>query len=125
MTAPKGMLTRAVGRIFTLARNQLCWMNSLAWKGRRGCWPMTSAPALALGVEELPDHRLLAGQQHLARAEHRQVLVVEQADVVGHRAGGVHVVGDDEERRRDRRVEIDDQLVEVRRADRVEAGVRL
>jgi hypothetical protein len=40
----------------------------------------------ALGVEELADHRLLGAEQHLARAEHRQVLVVEQADVVGHRA---------------------------------------
>ena len=78
-----------------------------------------------LGVEELPDDRLLRGQQHLARAEHRQVLVVEQADVVRHRPGGVDVVGDDQERRVDLRVEVDDELVEERRTHRVEAGVRL
>src|SRR4051812_43754513 len=65
-----------------------------------------------LGVEELPHDRLLAGQEHLARAEHRQVLVVEQPDVVGHRAGGVDVVGDDEEGGVDLRVEVDDELVE-------------
>jgi hypothetical protein len=53
------------------------------------------------------------------------VLVVEQADVVGHRAGGVDVVGHDQERRVDLRVQVDDQLVEERRADRVEAGVGL
>ncbi len=52
-----------------------------------------------LGVEELPDHRLLAGQQHLPRPEHGQVPVVEQPDVVGHGPGGVDVVGDDQERR--------------------------
>ena len=39
--------------------------------------------------------------------------------------GGVDVVRDDQERRVDLRVEVDDQLVEVGRADRVEAGVRL
>src|SRR3954451_20108521 len=49
--------------------------------------------ALPLRVEELPDDRLLAGEQHLPRPEHRQVPVVEQPDVVGHRAGGVDVVG--------------------------------
>ena len=79
----------------------------------------------ALGVEELADDRLLGGEQHLARAEHREVPVVEQADVVGHRAGGVDVVGDDQERRVDLGVQVDDQLVQERRTHRVEAGVRL
>src|SRR6478735_2665327 len=77
-----------------------------------------------LRVEELPDDRLLRGQQHLAGSEHRQVAVVEQPDVVGHRARGVDVVGDDEEGRVDLRVEVYDELVEERRADRVETGVR-
>src|SRR6187455_229810 len=45
MTAPNGMLTSAVGRIVTLARNQACWMNSLAWNGRRGSERMTSRPS--------------------------------------------------------------------------------
>ena len=36
MTAPNGMETSAVGRIVTLAMNHACWMNSLAWNGRRG-----------------------------------------------------------------------------------------
>ena len=79
----------------------------------------------ALGVEELAHDRLLGAEQLLARAEHRQVAVVEQADVVGHRAGRVDVVGDDEEGRVDLRVEVDDELVEERRAHRVEAGVGL
>src|SRR3954463_2303544 len=42
MTAPKGMDTRAVGRIVTLAMNQACWMNSLTWNGRFGTARMTS-----------------------------------------------------------------------------------
>jgi hypothetical protein len=78
-----------------------------------------------LGVQELPHHRLFGAQQHLAGAEHGEVAVVEQADVVGDRARGVDVVGDDEERRAGVLAEIDDQLVEERRADRVEAGVGL
>ena len=80
---------------------------------------------MRLGVEELAHDRLLELQQHLARPEHGQVPVVEQADVVGHGAGGVDVVRDDEEGRVDLGVEVDDQLVEVGRAHRVEAGVRL
>ena len=78
-----------------------------------------------LGVEELAHDRLLGGEQHLAGAEHRQVLVVEQADVVRHLAGRVDVVGDDQERRVDLRVQVDDELVQERRTDRVEAGVGL
>ena len=78
-----------------------------------------------LGVEELAHHRLLGAQQHLAGPEHRQVPVVEQPDVVGHRAGGVDVVGDDQERGVDLGVQVDDELVEERRTHRVEAGVGL
>src|SRR6478735_88095 len=78
-----------------------------------------------LCVEELPHDGLLRAEQHLARPEHREVLVVEQADVVGHRPGRVDVVGDDEERRVDLRVEVDEELVDVARAHRVEARVRL
>jgi len=51
--------------------------------------------------------------------------VVQQADVVRDGPGGVDVVRDDEERRVSLLVEIDDELVEIRRADRVEPGVRL
>ena len=43
----------------------------------------------------------------------------------GHGPGGVDVVGDDEEGRVDLGVEVDEELVDVRRADRVQAGVRL
>src|SRR4051794_8263663 len=72
-----------------------------------------------LRVEELAHHRLLRREQHLPGPEHRQVLVEQQADVVGHRPGGVDVVGDDQEGRVDLRVQVDDQLVEERGADRV------
>ena len=81
--------------------------------------------SFALRVEELADDRLVARQQHLARTEHRQVPAVEQADVVRDGAGGVHVVRDDQEGRLDLGVEVDDQLVEVGGADRVETRVRL
>src|SRR4051812_48051996 len=81
--------------------------------------------SLAPSVEELPDDRLLAGEQLLAGAEHRQLAAEEQAEVVRHRAGRADVVGDDQEGRVDLRVQVDDQLVEVGHAHRVEAGVRL
>ena len=42
MTAPKGIATSAVGRIVTLAMNQVCWMNSRTWNGRLGSARMTS-----------------------------------------------------------------------------------
>jgi hypothetical protein len=79
----------------------------------------------SLRVEELTDHGFLAGEQHLARSEHGQVLVVQQANVVGYGTRRVDVVGDYQERRPDLGVEIDDQLVEVAGANRVETGVRL
>ena len=81
--------------------------------------------ALAPAVEELLDHRLLAGEQHLARAEHDKLAAEQHAQVVGHGAGRTDVVRDDQERRVGLRVEVDDQLVQVGDADRVEAGVRL
>src|SRR4051794_26126297 len=78
-----------------------------------------------LRVQELAHDRLLGGQQHLSRPEHGEVLVVEQADVVRHGAGGVDVVGHNQEGGVDLGVEVDDQLVEERGADRVEARVGL
>ena len=138
----RGTRSCAAGRLRSgsLARARSCERRSAAAAGQLP-WPVAprasararrrpsprtcrSGPA-RWRVEELPDDRLLAGQQHLARAEHRQVPAVEQADVVRHGARGVDVVGDDQERRLDLRVEVDDQLVEVGRADRVEAGVGL
>ena len=80
---------------------------------------------LAAAVEELADHRLLRGQQLLARAEHHQVAAEQQAEVVGDRPRRPDVVGDDQERGVDLRVEVDDQLVEVGHAHGVEAGVGL
>ncbi len=42
ITAPNGIATSAVGRIVTLATNQVCWMNSRIWNGRLGSARMTS-----------------------------------------------------------------------------------
>ncbi len=78
-----------------------------------------------LGVEELPHDRLRAGQQHLPRTEHGQVPVVDQADVVRHGPGRVDVVRDDQERRVGLLVEVDDELVQVRRTHRIQSGVGL
>ena len=79
----------------------------------------------AATVEELPDDRLVAGQQHLTRAEHHQVLAEQHADVVGHGPGDVDVVRDDQDRGVDLRVDVDQQLAQVRGADRVQTGVGL
>ena len=79
----------------------------------------------AAAVEELPDDRLVAGQQHLARAEHHQVLAEQHADVVRHRAGDVDVVRDDQDRAVDLRVDVDEQLAQVGGADRVQTRVGL
>ena len=81
--------------------------------------------ALAPAVQELADDGLLGGEQLLARPEHDEVAAEEQAQVVRHRARRADVVGDDQERRVDLGVQVDDELVEVGDADRVEAGVRL
>src|ERR1700722_5182277 len=74
-------------------------------------------------VEELPHHGLVAGQQHFARTEHDQVLAEQHAHVVGHRAGDVDVVRDDQDRAVDLRVDVDQQLAQVRGTHRVESGV--
>src|SRR3954451_16567566 len=81
--------------------------------------------ALAPAVEELADHGLLRRQQLLARAEHHQVAAEQQSQVVGDRPCRPDVVGHDEEGRVDLGVEVDDELVEVGDADRVQPGVRL
>ena len=65
MTAPKGMATSAVGRIVTLAMNQVCWMNSRIWNGRFGSALIVSSakanrlPLAASGRvgENLPSNR--------------------------------------------------------------------
>ena len=72
----------------------------------------------AATVEELADHRFIAGQQHLAGAEHHQVLAEQHAHVVGHRAGDVDVVRDDQDRAVDLSVDVDQQLRQVRGTDR-------
>ena len=121
--------TSAPGRALGAARALPSLVGSWRAIGGSGgsSWPDSAASSSAsfssrhadradrLGVEELAHDRLLRAEQHLARAEHRQVLVVEQADVVGHRAGGVDVVRDDEERRVDLGVEVDEELVDVAR----------
>src|SRR4051795_13059710 len=74
MTAPKGMLTSAVGRIVTLARNHACWTNSWAWKGRRGTVRTMSRPSanrLPL-CRRAPTAGLAIGAPH--RGELRRVL---------------------------------------------------
>jgi hypothetical protein len=81
--------------------------------------------ALAPAVEELLDDRLLRGEQLLTRAEHDQVPAEQQAEVVGHGPRGPDVVRDDEEGGVGLRVQVDDELVLVGHADRVETGVRL
>ena len=79
----------------------------------------------AAAVEELPDDGLVAGQQHLARTEHHQVLAEQHADVVGHRAGDVDVVRDDQDRAVDLRVDVDQQLRQVGGTNRIQTRVGL
>ncbi len=76
-------------------------------------------------VEELTHHRLVTGQQHLAGTEHDQVLAEQHADVVGHRTGDVDVVRHDQDRGVDLSVDVDQQLGQVRGANRVQTGVGL
>ena len=76
-------------------------------------------------VEELLDHRLLGGQQHLAGTEHDQLLAEQHADVVGHGAGDVDVVRHDQHGRVDLGVDIDQQLGQIRGTHRIQTGVRL
>ena len=107
------LLERARGRgdaVLAAPRARLALAAAAAcrWTGRAACgiggsggssWSFSASSSSAsfssdipigpttLGVEELPDDRLLGGQQHLARPEHGQVLVVEQPDVVRARSG--------------------------------------
>src|SRR3984957_18802588 len=76
-------------------------------------------------VEELPHHRLIAGQQHLTRAEHHQLAAKQHAHVVRHRAGDVDVVRHDQDRAVDLGVDIDQQLAQIGRTDRVQTRVGL
>ncbi len=76
-------------------------------------------------VHELGDHRVVAGEQHLARAEHDQVAAEQHADVVRHGPGDHDVVRHDQDGGVDLRVQVDQQLGQVGGAHRVEAGVRL
>src|SRR6201993_1253365 len=76
-------------------------------------------------VEELPHHRLVAGQQHLTGTEHDQMPAEQHAHVVRHRTGDVDVVGHDQDRAVDLGVDVDEQLAQVRSTDRVQTRVRL
>src|SRR5699024_4426931 len=76
-------------------------------------------------AQELTHRRFLTGEQHLARAEHHQVLAVEHAQVVRDGPGEVDVVRDDEDGGVDLGVDVDERLGEVGGADRVETRVRL
>src|SRR5690606_36908616 len=80
--------------------------------------------AFTATVEELLHDRFGRGEQHFPGTEHHEVAAEEHTDVVRHGAGGVDVVGDDQEGGVDLRVQVDDQLVQVGRADRVQTGVR-
>ncbi|CAM5718563.1 hypothetical protein SALBM217S_01693 [Streptomyces griseoloalbus] len=53
MTAPKGIETRAAGRIVTLATNQNCSMNSRNWNGLR----KTARPTSAASAKSRPVSR--------------------------------------------------------------------
>ena len=79
----------------------------------------------AATVEELPHHRLVTGQQHLAGAEHHQVLAEQHAHVVGHGAGDVDVVRDDQDRAVDLRVDVDQQLRKIGRTNGIQTRVGL
>src|SRR5277367_1915079 len=76
-------------------------------------------------VEELLDNRLVAGQQHLTRAEHHQLAAEQHAHVVRHRAGDVDVVRHDQDRAVDLSVDVDQQLAQVGGTNRVQTRVGL
>src|ERR1700744_586552 len=76
-------------------------------------------------VEELLDNRLVAGQQHLTRAEHHQLAAEQHAHVVRHRAGDVDVVRHDQDRAVDLSVDVDQQLAQVGGTHRVQTRVGL
>src|SRR5271170_6049549 len=76
-------------------------------------------------VKELLHHRLVAGQQHLTRAEHHQMPAEQHAHVVRHRAGDVDVVRHDQDGAVNLGVDVDEQLAQVGGADRVQTRVGL
>src|SRR6478752_9912731 len=79
----------------------------------------------AAAVEELTDDGLVAGQQHLTRAEHDQVLAEQHAHVVRYGARDIDVVGNDQDRAVDLRVDVDQQLGQVSGTHRVQTRVGL
>src|SRR5581483_9169280 len=79
----------------------------------------------APAVEELPNDRLVAGQQHFPRPEHHQLAAKQHADVVRHGAGDVDVVRDDQDRGVDLGVDVDQQLAQIGGANRVQTRVGL
>src|SRR6202034_1950125 len=79
----------------------------------------------AAAVEELPHHRLVAGQQHFAGAEHDQLAAEQHAHVVRHGAGDVDVVRHDQHGGVDLGVDVEDQLAQVGGTDGVQTRVGL
>ncbi|EGJ73036.1 putative D-methionine ABC transporter, ATP-binding protein [Streptomyces sp. Tu6071] len=77
------------------------------------------------GGQELGDDRFAAREEHFARAEGDQFATEEHPHVVGHGRGDVEVVRDDEHRRVDAGVEVDEELGDEGGAHRVEARVGL
>jgi hypothetical protein len=80
---------------------------------------------IAPTVEELLDDRLVRGQQHLAGPEHDQLAQEQHADVVRDGARRADVVRDDQERGVGLRVQVDDELVGVGHAHRIQPRVGL
>src|SRR5699024_4792407 len=76
-------------------------------------------------VEELFHDRFIAGQQHLARTEHHQLLAEQHPQIVRHGTCHVDVVCDDQNGRVDLGVQVDQQLRQVRGTNRIQPGVRL
>src|SRR6185437_7511302 len=76
-------------------------------------------------VHELRDHRVAAGEQNLPGPEHHQAAAEQHPDVVRYGPGDLDVVRHDQHGRVDLGVQIDEQLGQVGRPDRIEAGVRL
>src|SRR4029077_15617602 len=74
----------------------------------------------AAAVEELPYHRLVAGQQHLTGAEHHQMLAEQHAHVVRHGAGDVDVVRHDQDGRVDLGIDVHDHLAQVGGTDHLQ-----
>ncbi len=74
--------------------------------------------------EELVDDRLLGREQHLARPEGDERAAEQHADVVRQRPGECDVVGDDQDRRIQLGVDVDEQLRQIGSTYRIEPAVR-